>query len=96
MKQYYTYILTNKSDTLYYTGVTNDLVRRLYEHREKINQSYTSKYNLSILVYYEIHNNIEEAIKREKQIKSWNREKKKLLVYGFNPMNKDLWDEIVK
>lgn len=96
MKQYYTYILTNKSDTLYYTGVTNDLVRRLYEHREKINQSYTSKYNLNILVYYEIHNDIEEAIKREKQIKSWNREKKKLLVYRFNPMNKDLWDEIVK
>lgn len=71
-------------------------MRRLYEHKEKVNQSYTSKYNLNILVYYEIHNDIEEAIKREKQIKNWSREKKKLLVYRFNPENKDLWDEIIK
>ena len=96
MNQYYVYILRNKSDSLYYTGVTNDLIRRIYEHKNKINQGYTSRYNLNILVWYEIHNDVNEAILREKEIKGWSREKKKLLIYEFNPGNQDLWAEIIK
>jgi len=94
MKQYYVYILTNKSDTVYYTGVTNDLIRRSYEHKNKLNEAFTKKFNLNILVYYEIHNDINTAIEREKKIKKWSREKKKILIVEFNPRYVDLWDEI--
>ena len=93
---YYVYLLRNYSDTLYYVGVTNNLARRIYEHREKINQSYTSKYNINILVWYEVHQDIKEAIAREKQIKGWRREKKRDLISRFNLSNQDLWSEIIK
>ena len=96
MKQYYVYMLTNKSDTLYYTGVTNDIVRRAWEHKNKLNEGYTKKYNLNKLVYYEIYEDINEAIEREKKLKKWNREKKKLLVGQFNIRNEDLWERIIK
>ena len=74
-KEYYVYIMTNKSRTLY-TGVTNDLIRRVYEHKNKLIQGFTSKYNIQYLVYYETTSSIYSAIEREKQIKGLLRAKK--------------------
>ena len=90
--QYYVYILSNKSKTLY-IGVTNDLSRRLYEHKNKIIKGFTAKYNITELVYYEIHNDITEAIQREKQLKGWLRKKKIALIESVNQNWKDLSDE---
>ena len=70
-KQYYVYIMTNKWDTVLYTGVTNDLKRRLYEHREKLVRGFTRKYKIVKLLYYEVFDDPEDAINREKQIKLW-------------------------
>ena len=84
MKNYYIYILTNKNNTTLYTGVTNNLERRLQEHKTKIIKGFTSKYNLDKLVYYENCNNVEEAIAREKQIKGYRREKKNELIKIIN------------
>ena len=89
MKDYYVYILTNKSRTLY-TGITNDLNRRLYEHKNKLIEGFTKKYNISILVYFELFNNPDDAIRREKQIKGWLRKKKIDLIESTNPERKDL------
>ncbi len=89
MKDYYVYILTNKSRTLY-TGITNDLNRRLYEHKNKLIEGFTKKYNISILVYFELFNNPDDAIRREKQIKGWLRKKKIDLIESTNPEWKDL------
>jgi putative endonuclease len=75
-KEYYVYIMTNKSCTLY-TGVTNDLMRRVYEHKYKLVKGFTSKYNIQFLVFYESTSDIHAAIIREKQIKGWLRAKKK-------------------
>jgi putative endonuclease len=75
MKDYYVYILTNKSRTLY-TGITNDLNRRLHENKNKLIEGFTKKYNISVLVYFELFNNPDDAIRREKQIKGWLRKKK--------------------
>ena len=75
-KQYYVYILTNKRNTVLYTGVTNDLQRRVYEHRDKLIEGLTKKYNVYKLVYYEESGSIEAAIQREKQIKGGSRQKK--------------------
>ena len=93
-KQYYVYIMTNRSKTLY-TGVTNNIIRRVYEHKNKLNKSFTQKYNINILVYYEIYNDITEAITREKQIKGWLRSKKLELIENFNPNWLDLSDKLV-
>ena len=93
-KHYYIYIMTNKSNTVLYTGVTNHLKRRAYEHREKVNAGFTKRYNVSKLVYYEIYGNIEDAILREKQIKGGSRAKKLSLVQNVNPEWKDLYDEL--
>jgi putative endonuclease len=73
MKQYYVYILAGKKNGTLYVGVTGDLVRRIYEHKQNLIDGFTRKYNVHDLVYYEIHQGIEEAITREKQIKKWNR-----------------------
>ncbi len=73
MKNYFVYILSNNSKTLY-VGVTNDLERRLYEHKNKLIKGFTKKYNLNKLVYYEVSNDINSAIAREKQLKKWHRE----------------------
>ncbi|MEK7291371.1 MAG: GIY-YIG nuclease family protein [Planctomycetota bacterium] len=89
MRQYYVYIMTNKSKTLY-TGVTNNLVRRVYEHKQKIVQGFTCKYNINKLVYYEMTPDIKSAITREKQIKGWLRSKKIALIESLNPEWKDL------
>lgn len=89
MPQYYVYIMTNKSRTLY-TGVTNNLERRVYEHKYKLIKGFTSKYNITLLVYFEVCNDIREAIAREKQIKGWLRSKKIALIESVNPGWKDL------
>ena len=97
-KEYYVYIMTNKSRTLY-TGVTNDLMRRVYEHKNKLVKGFTSKYNIQYLVYYEATSNVYAALEREKQIKGWLRKKKIALIDSMNPEWKDLsaeWYETPK
>ena len=89
--QYYVYILTNKCNTVLYTGVTNDLKRRVYEHREKLVSGFTKKYNVYKLVFYEATESIEAAIQREKQIKGGSRQKKIDLINGMNPGWRDLY-----
>lgn len=89
MKHYYVYIMTNKSRTVY-TGVTNDLVRRIFEHKQKIVEGFTKKYNITKLVWYEEFNNAQEAIECEKRIKGWIRKKKISLIESKNPAWKDL------
>jgi len=88
-KQYYVYIATNKSFTLY-IGVTNDLARRMHEHQNKMVKGFTSKYNIDKLVYYEIFNNPSEAIIAEKRIKGWTRKKKIDLIKTINPNFEEL------
>ena len=94
-KQFYIYIATNKTNTVLYTGVTNDLVRRMYEHKNKLIAGFTSRYNISKLVYHEVFEDINEAIKREKQIKGGSRQKKIDLIKKLNPTFKDLYEEII-
>ena len=86
---YYVYILTNATRTLY-VGVTNNLERRMYEHKNKLVPGFTSKYNVTWLAYYEQTSDIESAIAREKQIKGWRRSKKVALIESSNPQWKDL------
>jgi len=91
-KEYYVYIMTNKSRTLY-TGVTNDLIRRVYEHKNKLVKGFTSRYNIQYLVYYESTSNVYAALEREKQIKGWLRKKKIALIDSINPEWVDLSEE---
>lgn len=94
---YYVYILSNKMNTTIYTGVTRDLVRRVYEHRhEQQPQSFTAKYHVHKLVYYEETSNVESAIAREKQIKGWNRKRKNALIAEANPQWEDLYETILR
>jgi len=91
-KEYYVYLMTNKSRTLY-TGVTNNLERRVYEHKHKLVPGFTSKYNITKLVYYEAGDDINIAIAREKQIKGWLRAKKIALIESVNPEWEDLSED---
>ena len=91
-KQYYIYILTTQFNTVLYTGVTNDLSRRVFEHREHFVSGFTRRYNVDKLVYYELSEDISVAIAREKQIKCWRREKKISLIESLNPK----WDDLSK
>jgi putative endonuclease len=84
-RMYHVYILTNNHHTVLYTGVTNNLQRRIQEHKTKFNKGFTAKYNVSKLVYHEQFSSIREAIKREKRIKKWKREWKEELIEGVNP-----------
>lgn len=93
-KQYYVYILTNKSNNVLYIGVTNNLVRRAFEHKNKLVEGFTKKYNLTKLVYYEVTEYMESAMNREKQLKNWHRAWKINLITQFNPEWKDLSEEI--
>jgi putative endonuclease len=93
-KNYYIYLLTNWNNTVMYIGVTNDLVRRLYEHKNKLYDGFTKKYNLNKLVYFELFFDINEAVKREKEIKKWRRDKKNKLVESINPEWRDLGLEL--
>ena len=93
---YYVYMMTNKYLNVLYTGVTNDLVRRVWEHRNHlIRDSFTARYRIDRLVYFEITEDINAAIAREKQIKSWNRDRKNALVERQNPTWKDQYPEII-
>ncbi|MEN8194110.1 MAG: GIY-YIG nuclease family protein [Bacteroidota bacterium] len=89
MRNYFIYILSNNSKTLY-IGVTNNLERRVYQHKNKLIDGFTKKYNLTKLVYYEICNDIKSAIAREKQLKNWHRQWKINLIEKNNPTWKDL------
>jgi putative endonuclease len=95
-KQSYIYILTNKPNGTLYVGVTSDLIKRVWEHKSKLApNSFTSKYNINQLVYYEISDDINSAILREKQLKAGNRKQKLELITKFNPLWKDLYDSII-
>lgn len=94
-KQYYVYLLTTKNDGPLYCGVTNDLVRRVWEHQEGFVAGFTKKYNVKKLVWFEIHSGPVEAITREKRIKKWNRAWKVELINSFNPSWKDLFEDLV-
>ncbi|MGH8750298.1 MAG: GIY-YIG nuclease family protein [Burkholderiales bacterium] len=93
-REFYVYILTNKSNRVLYTGVTNDLKRRVYEHQHDFVEGFTKKYRVHILVYYEVAGDAYAAIAREKQIKAGSRQKKLNLIKAFNPDWHDLYDEI--
>jgi len=89
MKEYYVYIMTNRSRTLY-TGITGDLERRVWQHKQKEGSRFTAKYNIRFLVYYERFPDVRDAISREKQIKGWLRAKKIVLIESLNSEWKDL------
>ena len=93
-RQYYIYLMTNKRDTVLYTGVTNDLKRRVYEHKEKLAEGFAKRYNVTKLVYYEVFEDVENAILREKQIKGGSRQKKNELVNSMNKEWRDLYEEL--
>ena len=95
MKNGFVYILTNKNNTVLYTGVTSDLVKRVYEHKNKLVKSFSSRYNCDKLVYYEMGEEIEGCILREKQIKAGSRQKKIELVESINPEWNDLYEELL-
>ncbi len=89
-KQFYVYMMTNKLDTVLYTGVTSNLEKRVYEHKTKLIKGFTEKYNVDKLVYYEIFGEIDDAIEREKKIKKGSRQKKIDLISKMNPSWNDL------
>jgi putative endonuclease len=90
--RYYVYLLTNKNDKVMYVGVTNNLERRVHEHKTKMVPGFTEKYNVNKLVYFEETRDVLVAVAREKEIKKWRREKKNNLVVAINPEWKDLSD----
>ena len=94
MRTYYIYIMASKKNGALYLGVTNDLVRRVWQHKNDIHDGFTKKYNVNRLVYYEETNDIESAISREKRLKKWNREWKEKLITDFNPGWIDLAKEL--
>ena len=92
---YYVYILANNTNTTLYTGVTNNLLRRVYEHRSNtIPNSFTARYKVHKLVFFEETSDVRSAIEREKQIKSWNRKRKNILIELNNPQWRDLYPEL--
>jgi putative endonuclease len=94
MRFYYVYILTNVNNHVLYTGVTNDLYHRVEDHRLRVHKGFTRRYHVYKLVYYDVFEDVGEAIFREKQIKAGSRQKKIDLINGMNPDWKDLWKEI--
>ena len=95
MKDYYVYIMGNDRPTLY-IGVTNNLIRRVYEHKHGLIEGFTKKYNLKKLLYFEVFNQVKDALAREKQLKHWKRNWKLNLIKAKNPTMKDLYSEIIK
>ncbi|NTV66870.1 MAG: GIY-YIG nuclease family protein [Chlorobaculum sp.] len=93
MKNYNVYIVASKRNGTLYTGVTNDLERRIYEHKNKLVTGFTSSYDVNRLVYFESCSNVQVAIEREKQIKGWTRKRKLALIESANPDWKDLSEE---
>lgn len=95
MKDYYVYIITNINNTVLYIWFTNNLARRVYEHKNKLIEWFTKKYNCDKLVYYEITNDVKSAIIREKQLKKWKRSWKIKIIEEKNPKWDDLYNEII-
>ena len=94
---YYVYILSNITGTTIYIGVTNDLIRRVWEHKNELDKdSFTAKYHVHKLVYYESTGSIDAALSREKQLKGWNRKRKNKLVEQMNPQWVDLYENILR
>jgi len=93
-KHYYIYIMTNELNRVLYTGVTSDLKKRVYEHKLKLREGFTKKYKVDKLVYYEMFDDIYNAITREKQIKGGSRQKKIDLIVSLNPGWKDLYNDL--
>ena len=93
-KTYAVYILTNYNQTTFYVGVTGNLHKRIWEHKNKFADGFTKKYNVDILVYYEVTENVETALNREKQLKRWHRDWKLNLIREFNPEFKDLYESL--
>ena len=92
---YYVYMMTSKLNTVLYIGVTNDLIRRVYEHKAGFTTGFTKRYHIHKLVYYEEYSYMYDAISREKQLKKWTREKKNNLIVSFNPDWEDLYERII-
>jgi len=95
MSQYFTYILVSEQNGTLYVGVTNDLIRRVYEHKQWLADWFTKKYNIKTLVYFDVFPDIRDAIEREKRIKKWDRDWKIRLIEETNPDWKDLYPEII-
>ena len=95
MKNYYVYIMASKRNGTIYTGVTSNLIKRVYQHKSGVISGFTSKYNVNLLVYYEVHIDIREAIKREKNIQAWKRAWKLRLIEEKNPNWNDLYETII-
>lgn len=91
---YYVYIMSNKIDTVLYVGVTNNIARRVFEHKNHVVEGFTDSYNVTKLVYCETITDVKSAIEREKQIKRWSRKKKDMLINGVNPKRNDLYDTL--
>ena len=96
MKKGYVYILSNQNGAVLYIGVTSNLLRRVYEHRNHLVKGFTDKYNVTKVLYYEGYDLVEDAIRREKQLKGWRREKKIDLIKTLNPDFADLYDVLMK
>lgn len=94
-KQYYLYILASKRNGNLYIGITNDIIRRVGEHKLKLIDGFAKKYNVALLVYYEVFNDVNEAILREKRLKKWNRDWKIRLIESINPNWDDLIDKLI-
>lgn len=94
MKQYYVYILTTKNNAAFYVGITSDLPKRIWQHKEKRADGHTKKYNISKLVYFETFDDPDNAIKREKRLKRWNRDWKIKIIEEGNPNWNDLYKDI--
>jgi len=95
MRQYYVYILASRPGGVLYVGVTNDLVRRVYEHKNGFVKGFTKQYHVHRLVYFEVYSSIHDALQREKNMKHWPRAWKTKLILQFNPTWRDLYEEIV-
>ncbi len=93
-EQFYVYILASRQEGAIYIGVTSDLIKRVYQHRNAIIQGHTSKYNIKQLIYYEVYESAEEAILREKRLKKWTRAMKNNLISKYNPLWEDLYSKL--
>jgi len=93
-KQYYVYIMTNKGNTVLYTGITRDLKKRVYQHKEKLVNGFSKRYKITKLVYYEVFEDPENAISREKQIKGGSRKRKINLINSINTEWLDVYEDI--
>lgn len=96
MKKAFIYILTNSNHSVLYTGVTSNITKRIYQHKNKFCEGFTSRYNCDLLVYYEAFDDMTNAIKREKQIKAGSRKKKIDLIDSFNSEWRDLYNEVLR